>query len=349
MPLSSLPEAPLDPSRYRMPAEWERHRATWFSWPHNADTWPHELPAVEAALAFAVKALARHEPVHIGVLDGAHRQHVARVLDGAGVRGGVVLHEVPTDDAWARDHGAIFVKHRDTGSLAATVWGFNAWGGKYPHVDDARAGRTMAALFGAPVIDGGMVFEGGSIDVNGAGALLTTRACLLNPNRNPGFSQADIEARIRTHLGVDTILWLGEGIAGDDTDGHVDDLTRFVSEDTVVTIVSDDVGDVDFDPLRENLEALRTMRLAGGRALRVETLPVPAPVVTRGERLPASYANFYVGNGVVLLPVFDDPNDRAAEATLARLFPSREVVPVPCRDVVWGQGALHCLTQQVPA
>ena len=329
-----------------MPAEWAPHRATWFSWPHNAETWPEQLPAVEAALAFAVRHLAEGEPVHVGVLGRAHRRHVGELLDGVGARN-VTLHEVPTDDAWARDHGAIFA-HDAARNLVATVWDFNAWGGKYPYERDAKVARAMADVFGAPVVEGGLVLEGGSIDVNGAGAVLTTEACLLHPNRNPGRSRAEIEGRLRDVLGLDHVIWLGEGIAGDDTDGHVDDLTRFTAEDAVVTIVSDDPADPDHDALRANLDRLHAARLADGRPLRIAALPTPAPVVHRGERLPASYANFYVGNTVVLMPAFDDPNDAPAARTLAAAFPGRTVVPVPCRDVVWGLGALHCLTQQVP-
>lgn len=346
-----MPASPalLDPLAYRMPAEWEPHAATWWSWPHSEDTWPHELPEVENALALAVRVLALHERVCIGTLDAAHEQHIRAVLDTAGVRGDVSFYPVPTDDAWARDHGAVFVKHRHTGALAATVWDFNAWGGKYPHARDAQVSRRMAEIFEAPVLEGGMILEGGSIDTNGAGTLLTTRACLLHPNRNTGHAQADIEGRIKRFLGVEKVLWLGQGIEGDDTDGHVDDLTRFVSEDTVVTVVERDPHDVNYEPLQENLALLQTMTLADGRPLRVETLPMPRPLVTRGLRLPASYANFYIANRTVLLPVFDDPADAVAVATLQKLFPTRTIVPIPCRDVVWGQGALHCLTQQVPA
>ncbi len=337
-----------DPTPFLMPAEWAPHEATWWSWPHSEDTWPHELPQVEKALALAVRALAPRETVCIGTLDARHETHVRGVLDAAGVRGDVRFFPVPTDDAWARDHGALFVKHRDTGARAATVWGFNAWGGKYAHSLDARVGREMARIFEAPVIEGGIVLEGGSIEPNGAGTILTTKACLLHPNRNPGLSQADLEGVLGRFLGARQVLWLGQGIEGDDTDGHVDDLTRFVAEDTVVTVVEEDRLDDNYDALQHNLELLHTMTLFDGRPLRVETLPMPRPVVTRGLRLPASYANFYVANGVVLVPTFDDPADAPALATLARLFAGREVVPIPCRDVIWGQGALHCLTQQVP-
>ncbi|HYE58928.1 MAG TPA: agmatine deiminase family protein, partial [Rhodothermales bacterium] len=327
--------APRSP--FRMPAEWDRHRATWFSWPHSVETWPDELPEVEAALAFAAKALARHEPVHVGTLGPEHRKHIGALLDAQGVRGEVIFHDVPTDDAWARDHGAIFVKDA-AGALTATVWGFNSWGGKYPYDRDALVAREMATIFSAPVVEGGIILEGGSIEVNGAGTLLTTEACLLNPNRNPGLTKADIEARLADLLGATHVVWLGDGIAGDDTDGHIDDLTRFVDAETVVTVMEEDPADVNFDPLRENFERLRGARLPSGKPFRIETLPMPAPVISKGERLPASYANFYVANGVVLLPVFGDINDRLAVETMGRLFPGREIVPVPCREVVWGLG-----------
>ena len=339
-----------------MPAEWAPHRATWFSWPHSAETWPEELPQVETALSHAVRALAEGETVHVGTLSGEHRAHVAGVLEAAGAGANVALHVVPTDDAWARDHGAIFVRDTATGALVATRWGFNAWGGKYPFALDAEVAPQMASVFGTPLVEGGMVLEGGSLDVNGAGALLTTRACLLHPNRNPHLSQTQIEERLREFLGATQVLWLGDGIVGDDTDGHVDDLTRFVSEDTVVTIVEADRTDENYHALAENRELLGQMTLAPAkgdasgirRPLRVVELPTPTPVVIRGERMPASYANFYIGNAAVVLPVFDDPNDAVALRTLAALFPTRRLVPVPFRDGIWGQGALHCLTQQIP-
>lgn len=337
------------PPRYVMPAEWAAHRATWFSWPHNVETWPEELPQVETSLSHAVRALAEGETVHLGTLDEAHRQHVAETLERHGAGRNVVLHLAPTNDAWARDHGAIFVRDTHTGGLVATRWGFNSWGGKYPYALDAEIAPQMAAAFGTPLVEGGMILEGGSLDVNGSGTLITTTACLLNENRNPHLSPDQIEARLRDYLGATHVLWLGDGIAGDDTDGHVDDLTRFVSEDTVVTIVERDRTDENYAALAENRERLETMRLADSTPLKVVELPTPAPVVIRGERMPASYANFYIGNAAVLLPVFDDPQDAAAAAILQGLFPSRKVVPIPFRDGIWGQGALHCLTQQIPA
>ncbi len=336
---------------YRMPPEWALHQATWLSWPHNPDTWPGVLPRAEAALARAVGALTEGETVHINVLDERHERHVAGLLAGHANPARLCLHRNPTNDAWCRDHGAIFVT-RASGEapLLALDFGYNAWGGKYPPFDlDDQMPRRMATLLDVPCRTVDMILEGGSIDVNGAGTLLTTEQCLLNPNRNPRLTRADIEQRLCDHLGVRQVLWLGEGIVGDDTDGHIDDITRFVGEDTVVTVVEEDPADPNYLALRENRERLAAMRLADGRPLQVVDLPMPAPVARGAERLPASYANFYIGNRVVLLPVFGCPRDEEAAAILARCFPGRRIVAVDCRDIVVGLGTLHCLTQQVPA
>ena len=334
-----------------MPAEWSPHQATWFSWPHNVDTWTDYLPAAERTLADAVAALAPGELVRINVKDAAHGYHVQKLLAGKVAPGRVQLHAFPTNDAWCRDHGAIFVTRAPGAgpTLKALDFGYNAWGGKYPPFDlDNGIPPRMAAELGVPCETVPMILEGGSIEVNGRGTLLTTEQCLLNPNRNPALGRADIEARLRAHLGVRQIVWLGDGIVGDDTDGHVDDLTRFVGDDVVVTAVEQDPADVNYEPLRENRERLAGVRLPDGRPLRVIDLPMPAPVWRGDARLPASYANFYVGNRVVLLPTFDCPADEEAAAILARCFPGRKIVSLDCRDVVVGLGTFHCLTQQVP-
>ncbi len=334
-----------------MPAEWSPHQATWFSWPHNVDTWADYLPAVERVLAEAVAALAKSERVRINVRDSGHGYHVQKLLAGKVSPERVLLHQFPTNDSWCRDHGAIFVT-RDPGhgpTLQALDFQYNAWGGKYPPFDlDNAIPAKMAAELGVPCRNLPMVLEGGSIEVNGRGTLLTTEQCLLNPNRNPGLSRAEIEDRLKELLGVSRILWLGEGIAGDDTDGHIDDLTRFVAEDLVVTVVEQDPADENYAPLKENRERLAGMQLADGRPLRVVELPMPAPLYRGSTRLPASYANFYVGNRVVLLPTFDCPADEEAAAILARCFQGRRIVSLDCRDVVIGLGTFHCLTQQVP-
>ncbi len=343
-------------SAYRMPAEWEPHRATWLSWPHNPDTWPGKFAAMLPAYVQMVAALACSEPVYINV-NNATMEAEARVhLREAVARGDIRFHHIATNDAWIRDHGAIFVHTSDPAtpatppSLTAVNWEYNAWGGKYPPYDlDNQVAARMAQVLGVDVCDGGMVLEGGSVDVNGQGVLLTTEACLLNPNRNPHLSRAAIEQHLQDWLGVHTILWLGDGIVGDDTDGHVDDLTRFVSPDTVVTAVEDDPADMNYAPLRENLRRLHTMREQYGIPRHIVELPMPPAVVYEGERLPASYANFYIANHVLLLPCFDHPRDQQAQQILQQCFPTREIVGINCTDLVWGLGAFHCLTQQVPA
>jgi agmatine deiminase len=336
---------------YAMPPEWAPHQATWLSWPHNPETWPGHLEAAERALAGAVAALAEGETVRINVLDERHERHVAALLARRAGAQRVEFHRLPTNDAWCRDHGAIFVTRPGSDApLLALDFGYNAWGGKYPPFDlDERVPAQMAALLGVPAREVDMILEGGSIDVNGAGTLLTTEQCLLNPNRNPQLDRAGIERRLRENLGIRQVLWLGEGIVGDDTDGHVDDLTRFVAPDTVVAVMETDPADENYRALRENRERLAAMRLADGRPLQVLELPMPEPVFRGTERLPASYANFYIGNRVVLLPVFGGARDEEAAAILARCFPGRRVVGVDCRDIVVGLGTLHCLTQQVPA
>ncbi len=333
-----------------MPAEWAPHQATWISWPHKRESWPGNFAAVEPVMVKAVSALSRSEPVRINVLDQAHEKHVASLLEGHADRERVIFHRIPTNDAWCRDHGAIFVTRSGTGEPALALdFRFNAWGGKYPPYDlDDAVPRGMAEVLGVPRHPVDMVLEGGSIDVNGAGALLTTEQCLLHPNRNPSLARTDIERVLGETLGVEQVLWLGEGIVGDDTDGHVDDLTRFVAADTVVTVIEHDRQDENFVALAENRARLDRFRLADGRPLRVVELAMPRPVEWKGERLPASYANFYIGNRVILMPVFRDPADEPNRALLARCFPGREVVAIDCRELVLGLGTFHCLTQQVP-
>ncbi len=335
---------------YRMPAEWEPHQATWLSWPHNRASWPGAFADVEPVMAQAVAALATSETVHINVLDERHEAHVRRLLD-AQTLNAVRFHQFPTNDAWCRDHGAIFVTRARERSepLAALHFDYNAWGGKYPPYElDRKIGRLMAETLGVPRFPGDMILEGGSIEVNGAGTLLTTEQCLLNPNRNPSLTREDIELRLREMLGIEQIVWLGDGIEGDDTDGHVDDLTRFVAEDTVITVVEANSREANHAPLAANLDRLRGVRLLDGRPLRILELPLPAPVWHGEQRLPASYANFYIANRVVLAPVFADRNDAHAVATLQECFPDRRVVPIDCRKLVVGLGTFHCLTQQVP-
>lgn len=340
-------------TRYFMPPEWAPQQAVWFSWPHNRDTWPDQMAGAEAALAAAVAALSQREGVHVNVLDDAHAEHVRALLPAGTHHEAVSFEQIPTNDAWCRDHGAIFVFDA-AGRLTALDFGFNAWGGKYPpfHLDDAVPPQ-MAARLGLPVVKVAQILEGGSVDVNGAGAVLTTTQCLLHPNRNPGHrggrSRGEIEALLHDYLGAEQVLWLGDGIVGDDTDGHVDDITRFVAEHRVITAMEPDPADPNHRPLLENRELLETFRLADGRSLDVVELPMPEPVFgVDGERLPASYANFLIANGLVLVPVFGSERDADALAIICGCFPDREVVGIDCRDVVVGLGTLHCLSQQIP-
>ena len=338
---------------YRMPAEWAPHRGTWLSWPHKEASWPGKFAPVPGIFATMVRHLADREEVHINVAGPAMEHEVRRTLaDHRAGGGNVFFHHNPTNDAWCRDHGPIFIQRR-TGEArdeAIVDWGYNAWGGKYPPYDlDDVVPTRIGAELGIPVFSPGIVMEGGSIDVNGAGTLLTTEACLLNPNRNPHLDREGIEAHLRAFLGVRQILWLGDGIVGDDTDGHVDDLTRFVDPTTVVTAVEADASDENYEPLQENLERLRGMRDQDGRPLTVVPLPMPPALYHEGQRLPASYANFYIANGLVLLPGYDPDRDAEAAAVLGRRFPGREIVTIDCTDLVWGLGAFHCVSQQWPA
>lgn len=333
-----------------MPAEWERHRGTWLSWPHKEASWPGNFTPVPRVVAEMVRHLAPGEEVHINVNGEAMEQQARFVLSDAHVdTHNVFFHHNPTDDAWCRDHGPNFLNDRD-GSQLILDWGYNAWGNKYPPFDlDDVIPTRIAAEYELPVVYPGMILEGGSIDVNGRGTLMTTEACLLNPNRNPELTRDEIEQRLRANLGVSNILWLGDGIVGDDTDGHIDDITRFVNATTVVTAIEDDPQDDNYRPLRDNRDRLRQMRDQDGVPLQVVELPMPPAVGYQEQRLPASYANFYIGNDVVLLPGFDPTRDAEAAVVLQPLFPGRRVVTIDCRELIWGLGAFHCLTQQWPA
>jgi agmatine deiminase len=350
---SSTPAPTLAARGFRMPAEWAPHRGTWLSWPHRESSWPGNFDPIPAVIAEMVRHLAPGEEVHINVADGVMERAARAVLAERGVpTGNVFFHHFPTNDAWCRDHGPIFVQRelpRGGREQVITDWGYNAWGGKYPPFDlDERIPRRVADKFGITRVEPGMILEGGSIEVNGLGTLLTTEACLLNPNRNPALSRGDIEQRLRDNLGVTKILWLGEGIVGDDTDGHVDDITRFTDERTIVTAVEDDPHDDNHALLRENLLRLEAMTDQDGQPFRIVTLPMPRPVIREEQRLPASYANFYIGNKVVLLPGYDPERDPVARNTLQQLFPTRQVVVIDCTELIWGLGAFHCLTQQWP-
>ncbi len=336
---------------YRMPAEWEPHAATWLSWPRpDGISFPDSYQRVQPALAKMVDALHDSEPVHINVCDVAHEASVRNAFLKHNTRHShVTFHRIPINEPWCRDHGPIFVTRDANPQLAVIDWDYNAWGWKYPPFDDDDDVPTrIADSLGVPIHTPGMVLEGGSIDVNGAGTLLTTKSCLLNPNRNPDLTRAEIEQRLMDYLGVKKILWLGDGIEGDDTDGHIDDLTRFIDEGTVVTVVEEDEEDANYAPLRDNRALLEKMTTADGAELMVLAMPMPRKIVRDGQRLPASYANFYIANKVVLLPTYCDAHDKWAVAVLTKAFPTRKVVSIDCRELIWGLGAFHCLTQQQP-
>ncbi|SRR5579875_992816 len=342
---------------YRMPAEWEPHLATYLVWPHNRDTWPGKFEAIPPAFARLVAAIARFEPVRLIVRDET-AQEEARSLIEIALEGteratlcGVQFVTLPTNDSWVRDHGPIFVNRvsGDGPDQIALDWRFNSWGEKYgPWELDDVVPRELGKRFGFEVIEPGIVMEGGSIDVDGGGMLLTTEQCLLNPNRNPKLTRSEIEDYLATYLGVRKILWLGEGIAGDDTDGHIDDLARFVGTGTVVTVVENDPADDNHRPLVDNLRRLEAMRDLNGRPFRIATLPMPPALYYDRTRLPASYANFYIANGAIVMPIFGCASDSIAAGTLKQLFPEREIVGIPALDLVWGLGTIHCLTQQHP-
>ena len=341
---------------FHMPAEWEPHEATWLGWPHEVTDWPGKFPVIPWAFAEIVRYLSRVERVFLLVENHNAQSRVRSVLKKSGANlDAVDFFIAPTDRGWMRDSGPICVRN-ESGEVAFNNFQFNGWA-KYPnHKKDAavvsKANKKLRRQLWQPQHKARrVVLEGGSIDINGRGTLLTTEECLLSKvqERNPGFTKQDYAEVFREYLGVTTVLWLKRGISGDDTHGHVDDLARFVNSATVVTIVEEDPKDENYAPLQENLALLKTMKDQDGKPLRVETLPMPAPVYFDDFRLPASYANFYIANKLVLVPTFNDANDRVALNRLAPLFPDREVVGIPCRDLVLGLGTIHCMTQQQPA
>ena len=355
---------------YHMPAEWEPHEGTWLSWPHNPRTWIGNFGPIPSVFAEIVRALCPYENVHICVRDALSEARVRTLLKDGGIdNGNIHLYHIPTNDAWARDHGPIFVKKVESlplfsetppgqmPSLAVVDWKFNSWGGKYPPWDDDDAvPEKVAELLKMPCFHPRVVLEGGSIEVNGKGTLLSTESVLLNPNRNPQLSKRQIEDRLNDYLAAKNVIWLGAGIVGDDTDGHIDDLARFVNTRTIVTLFEDDEADVNFPALRDNYERLQNARDQDDAKLDIVKLPMPGKVY-RGavhadrpaeERLPASYANFYIGNGSVLVPVFGHENDAKAMGLLAEFFPGRKMIGIRCNDLVGGYGAIHCVTQQQP-
>jgi len=336
-----------------MPAEWHPHDATWLTWPKDPVTWPDRVPLVEEIFLRMIQELASRERVELLVDDRETENGIRGRLKRAGSDGlDLRFHRVRTADSWIRDYGPNFLIKRgpDGVELAYNHWVFNAWGNKYAELKkDAAIPEILAPVLGLPRFTPGIVLEGGSIDVNGEGICLTTEQCLLNANRNPGLSRIEIEQHLKDHLGVRNVIWLGEGIVGDDTDGHIDDIARFVRPDTIVCATEEDSTDPNYALLRDNHERLQKARTQEGKPFEVITLPMPGPVESSDGRLPASYANFYIANRLVLVPIFGHRNDTAALETLGRLFPGREIVGINCEPLVWGLGTIHCVTQQQPA
>ena len=339
-----------------MPAEWEPHDATWLAWPHHRGDWPGKFEPIPWVYAEIIRNLSRHERVELIVNNQASEKEARKVLKRAhALNENVQFHRWPTNRVWTRDSGCTFVRSEGNPQISAVKWRFNAWA-KYSNwqhddkIGSRMANFTEAQEFRPTVNKKTVVLEGGSIDVNGQGTLLTTEECLLSTTqqRNPGMKRKDYEKIFAEYLGVSNVIWLNSGICGDDTHGHVDDLTRFVSPDTVVTAVESDPGEDNYEALRENIRRLRSAADENGKPLAIVDLPMPAPVIFEGQRLPASYANFYIANGIVLVPVFNDPNDRVVLDIFADLFPDRDVVGIYCGDLVWGFGTIHCMTQQQP-
>jgi agmatine deiminase len=354
----------IAPQRYRMPGEWEKHESTWLAWPHFRGDWPGKFEPIPWVYAEIIRNLTRHERVDLIVKDAAAENSARKKLKLANAFSrNIRFHRWPTNRVWTRDSGCTFVVagNANAANMSNSLrhgikWRFNAWA-KYPNYKlDGRVGSRIAKAAKSPEInvmhkEVYVVLEGGSIDSNGAGVLLTTEECLLSKKqqRNPGFTREDYEQVFADYLGIEKVLWMGRGIEGDDTHGHVDDITRFVAPDTIVTVVEPDPKDVNYAPLQENLQRLKAATDQHGKPFSIVELPMPSPVVFEGRRLPASYGNFYIANGVVLVPAFNDPKDRIAMSILADIFPDREIVPIYSGDLIWGFGAMHCMTQQQPA
>lgn len=338
---------------YRMPAEWETHAATWLSWPHNEETWPGKAGAIEEVYLQMMKALTTSEKVYLLVNDEKEREAVEKKARTRGIKiQNLIFFVIPTADAWIRDYGPNFIWKDAAGKkeIAGVKWRFNAWGAKYESLMlDDRVGDELVKRLSMSVYRPELILEGGSIDTNGLGTCLTTEQCLLNPNRNRGVSRSEIEKALRDYLGFTHLIWLGEGIEGDDTDGHIDDIARFVNPTTVVAAQEENQNDKNFEPLQENLKTLQGAKDQDGKRLNVVTLPMPDRIDASWGRLPASYMNFYIGNNVVLAPVFGHKKDLKALDILKDLFPKRTIAGIRCEDLVMGMGAIHCVSREMPA
>jgi agmatine deiminase len=337
---------------YSFPAEFAKHDATWLSWPHKEASWPGKIATIYPVYAQFIKLVAEGEKVNVNVADEAMKQKALRYVQEAGADlNNVQFFIHPTNDAWCRDHGPAFLLNPNAEHKKIIVdWGYNAWGGKYPPFDlDDNIPTLIAKHYNIPVVYPGIVMEGGSVEFNGKGTLLTTTSCLLNENRNPHLNQKQIEEFLYNYYGVENILWLGDGILGDDTDGHIDDLTRFVNADTVITVVETNRSDENYVPLRDNLKELSKLRLENGKQMNIVELPMPEAIVYEDMRLPASYANFYISNKYVVVPTFRDKNDDKALEIIQQTFKDRKVIGLDSLDIIWGLGSFHCLSQQEPS
>ncbi len=339
---------------FSFPAEWTRHTGTWISWPRpEGISFPSRYEECLDNVVDVIRGITRFEPVHLTVPNVDYEETVrARLASGNVSTRRIRFHHIPTNECWTRDHGPAFVLRQRRGRTEGAVvdWGYNAWGGKYPPFDeDDRVPARVGGELGLPVFSPGIVMEGGAVDFNGAGTVMTTTSCVLNKNRNPGVSKAEIERYLKAFYGQQHVVWLGEGIEGDDTDGHIDDLARFVDARTVVIGIEEDSRDPNYKVLQDNRRKLGRLRDQDGRPFEIVELPMPRPVIYKDQRLPATYMNFYFVNGALLVPTFGQPRrDEKARVTFQRLFPKREVVGVDCRALIWGLGAIHCLTQQQP-
>ena len=337
---------------YSFPAEFAQHDAIWLSWPHKEESWPGKIATIYPSYCAFIKTVALTERVNINVGTDKMRQGAAKMLELAGVdMSKVQFYLHPTNDAWCRDHGPSFLTRNNPEHPKAIVdWNINAWGGKYPPYDlDDVIPTRIAEQLNLPVFYPEIIMEGGSVDFNGAGTVITSTCCLLNPNRNPHLNQAQIEKYLGDYYGIEQVLWVSEGIVGDDTDGHIDDTVRFVNEDTVLTVVESNVLSENFDLLQKNLKELKTMRLANGKQLNIVELPMPADVIYEEQLLPASYANFYISNGHIIVPTYQCAQDDQAMQIIQSCFPTREVVGIDSSDIIWGLGSFHCLSQQEPS
>lgn len=339
-------------SGYYFPAEFALHTATWLSWPHNPDTWPGKIETVYTPYAQFIKILTAGEYVHINVADKEMEWKAKEVLQKTGVNiERVRFFHHPTNDAWCRDHGPAFLINPDSRQPKVIVdWGHNAWGGKYPPFDlDDIIPTLIAKAYDIPVYNPGIIMEGGSVEFNGDGALITSTSCLLNPNRNPTLTKVEIENYLMDYYGVQQILWVDEGIVGDDTDGHIDDTVRFFNSDSVITVIEHNRKDENYAPLKHNLKQLQSMMLLNERTLNIVEVPMPDPIFYSDQRLPASYANFYISNLHVIVPTFRSKRDDEALEIIQRCFPERTVIGIDSTDLIWGLGSFHCLSQQEPA